>query len=66
MPADKDWTHHHFEVNLVSGRSEVSEVELTYGDTKNVMNIDGRNLPCLFADGFCTTNHEDSFYSRFV
>ena len=66
MPADKDWiydpsrnsffncpAHHQFEVNLVSWRLEVSEMELTYDFTENVMKFDGHNLPCYFADGFC-------------
>ena len=47
MPADKTWiydpknnpfhncpAHHQFEVNLLSWRLSVSEVELTYDDTK--------------------------------
>ena len=50
MPADKNWiydltqnpyhncpAHHQFEVNLVSWRLEISEVELTYDGTANVM-----------------------------
>ena len=54
MPADNDWicdpnkilyhncsAHHQFEVNLVSWRLEVSELELTYDDTENVMIKDG-------------------------
>ena len=66
MPADKNWiydpsqnpyhncpAHHQFEVNLVSWRLEISEVELTYDDTANVMIIDGHALPCYFANGFC-------------
>ena len=66
MPADKNWiydptqnphhncpAHHQFEVNLVSWRLEISEVELTYDDTANDMIIDGHTLPCYFADGFC-------------
>ena len=66
MPADKNWiydptqnpyhncpAHHQFEVNLVSWRLEISEVELPYDDTTNVMIIDGHTLPCYFADGFC-------------
>ena len=66
MPADKNWiydptqspyhncpAHHQFEVNLVSWRLEISEVELTYDDTSNDMIIDGHTLPCYFADGFC-------------
>ena len=38
---------------MVSWRLEISEVELTYDDTANVMIIDGHTLPCYFADGFC-------------
>ena len=66
MPADKNWiydptqnpyhncpAHHQFEVNLVSWRLEISEVELTYDDTSNDMIIDGHTLPCYFAGGFC-------------
>ena len=66
MPADKNWiydptqnpyyncpAHHQFEVNLVSWRLEISEIELTYDDRANVMIIDGHTLPCYFADGFC-------------
>ena len=71
IPADKDWiydptrntyyncpAHHQIEVNLVGWRLEISENELTYDDTENVMIIDGHTLPCHFADGFCkqTTN----------
>ena len=57
MPADKTWiydrknnpfhncpAHHQFEVNLLSWRLSVSEVELTYDDTENL--IDGHALPC--------------------
>ena len=64
-PADKDWifdpnknpyhncpAHHQYEVNIVSWRLEVSELELKYGDTENVMIIDEHILPCYFADGF--------------
>ena len=53
MPADKTWiydpknnpfhncqSHNQFEVNLVSWRLSVSEVELTYDDTENLMVID--------------------------
>ena len=74
MPADIDWTydpsrnpnhngpaHHEFEVNLVGWHLEVSEIELTYDDTKNVMNIDGHNLPCNFADGFCKPTTKTPF-----
>ena len=66
IPADKNWiydpnknpdhncpSHHHFEVNLVSWRLEISEIELTYDDTANVMIIDGHTLPCYLTDGFC-------------
>ena len=66
MPADKNWiydpnknpyhncpAHHQFEVNLVSWRLEISEKELTYDDTENVIIIDSHALPCYFADGFC-------------
>ena len=69
MPADKDWkydpnknlyhncpAHHQFEVNVVSWRLEVSELELTYDDTENVMIIDGHTLPGYFADGFPFAN----------
>ena len=65
MLADKDWiyepsnnpyhnwpAHHQFEINLVSWRVEVSEIELTYDDTENVMFFDGHNPPCYFADVF--------------
>ena len=65
MPTDKNWiydptrnpyhncpAHHQFEVNLVSWRLEISEVELTYDDTANVMIIDGHTLPCYFAEAF--------------
>ena len=74
MPADKDCifdpsentyhicsAHHQFEVNLVSWRLEVSEIELTYYDTKNVIIIDGQNLPCYFADGFCKPTTKTPF-----
>ena len=66
MPADKELIYepsrspyhncsapHQFEINLVSWRFEVSEIELTFDDTENVMIIDGQNFPCYFADGFC-------------
>ena len=74
MPADKNWiydptknpyhncpAHHQFEVNLVSWRLEVSEVELTYDDTSNDMIIDGHTLPCYFADGFCKPTTKTPF-----
>ena len=66
MPADKSWiydpktnpflncpAHNQFEVTLLSWRLSVSEVELTYDDTENLMVIDGHALPCYSADGFC-------------
>ena len=46
-------SHHQFEVNLVSWRLEISEVELTYDDTSNDMIIYGHTLPCYFAYGLC-------------
>ena len=74
MPADKNWiynptqnpyhncpAHHQFEVNLVSWRLEISEVELTYDDTVNAMIIDGYTLPCSFADGFCKPTAKTPF-----
>ena len=58
MPADKNWiydplrnphhncpAHHQFEVNLVSWRLAIYEIELTYDDTQNVVIIDGHTLP---------------------
>ena len=45
--------NHQFEVNLVSWQLAISEVELPYDDTQNVMIIDGHTSPCYFADGFC-------------
>ena len=44
--------HHQFEVNLVNWRLSISEIELTYDKSENVMIIDGHTLPCYFADGF--------------
>ena len=74
MPADKNWiydptknpyhncpAHHQFEVNLVSWRLEISEVELTYDDTSNDTIIDGHTLPCYFADGFCKPTTKTPF-----
>ena len=64
IPPGNDWIYdpsknsyqtfaaHQSEVNLVSWRLEVSEIELTSDDTRNVMIIDGHTLPCYFADGF--------------
>ena len=78
MPADKTWiydpknnpfhncpAHHQFEVNLLSWRLSVSEVELTYVDTEILMAIDGHALPCYFADGLCkpTTKTPYTFVS---
>ena len=50
-----------FEVNLVSWRLSVSEVELAYGDTENLKVIDGHALPCYFADGFCKSTTKTPF-----
>ena len=74
MPADKTWiydplrnpyhncpAHNQFEVNLVSWRLAISEIELTYDDTQNVMIIDGHTLPCYFADGFCKPTTKTPF-----
>ena len=74
MPADKNWiydptqnpyhncpAHHQFEVNLVSWRLEISEIELTYDDTSNDMIIDGHTLPGYFADGFCKPTTKTPF-----
>ena len=74
MPADKTWiyfsprnphhncpAHHQFEVNLVSWRLAISEIELTYDDTQNAMIIDGQTLPCYFADGFCKPTTKTPF-----
>ena len=74
MPADKNWiydptqnlyhncpAHHQFEVNLVSWRLEISEVELTYDDTANDMIIDGQTLPCYFGDSFCKPTTKSPF-----
>ena len=60
MPADKNWiydptqnpyhncpAHHQFGVNLVSWRLEISEAELTYDDTANIMIIDGHTFPAI-------------------
>ena len=44
--------HYQFEVSLVSWQLQVSEVDVTYDDTKIVMIIDGHTLSCSFADGF--------------
>ena len=74
MPADEDWVydpnknpyhicpaHHQYEVNLVSWRPKVSEFELTFDNTENVMIIEGHTLPCYFADGFCKPTTETPF-----
>ena len=74
MLADKNWiydptqnpyhncpAHHQFEVNLVSWRLEISEVDLTYDDTSNDIIIDGHTLPCYFADGFCKPTTKTPF-----
>ena len=74
MPADKEWiydpnknpylncpAHHQFEVNLRSWRLKVSEIELTYDDTENVMIIGGHTLPCYFADDLCKPTTKTPF-----
>ena len=74
MPADKTWVydsknnpfhncpaHHQFEVNLLSWRLSVSEVELTYDDTENLMVIDGHALPCYVADSLCNPTTKTPF-----
>ena len=74
MPVDKLWiydtknnpshncpSHNQFEVNQVSWRLSVSEVELTYDDTENLMVIDGHTLPCYFADGICKPTTKTPF-----
>ena len=74
MAPDKNWiydplrnpyhncpAHHQFEVNLVSWCLAISEMELTYDDTQNVMIIDGHTLPCFFADGFCKPTTKTPF-----
>ena len=74
MPADKSWiydpknnpfhnfpAHNQFEVNILSWRLSVSEVELTYDDTENLMVIDGHVLPCYSADGFCKPTTKTPF-----
>ena len=74
MPADKTWkydpprnphhncpAHHQFEVNLVSWRLAISEIELTYDDTQNVMINDGHTLPCFSADGFYKPTTKTTF-----
>ena len=53
--------HHKFEVKLVSWRLEVSELELTYDDTENVMITDGHTLLCFFAEGFCKQTAKTHF-----
>ena len=58
MPSNKTWlhdslrnpfdncpTHHQLEVNFVSWRLQISEIDLTNDDTESVLNIDGRTLP---------------------
>ena len=47
--------------SVVSWRLDVSEIELTYDDTENVMIIDGHTLPCYFADGFCKPTTKTPF-----
>ena len=74
MPADKTWiydplrnphhncpAHHQFEINLVSWRPAISEIEHTYDGTQNVIIIDGPTLPCYFNDGFCKPTTKTPF-----
>ena len=73
MPANKTWiydpknpfhncpAHNQFDVNPVSWRLSVSEVELTFDDTENLMLIDGHALPCYIADGFCKPTTKTPF-----
>ena len=80
LPLDKNWiydpsqnpyhncpAHHQFEVNLVSWRLEISEVELTYDDTANVI-YDNRwtYITLLFCRWFLQTNNENFFYPCLV
>ena len=60
-PYQKCPAHHQFEVNLVSWRLAISEIELTYDDTQNVMIIDGHTLSFYFADGFCKSTTKTPF-----
>ena len=66
MHADKNWhydsirnplqncpAHHQFEVSHVCWRLQISEVDITYDDTENVMIIDGHTLPCYSVGGVC-------------
>ena len=79
MPEDKEWiydptripyynylAHHQFEINLVSWRLESSEIELTYDEPENVMIIEGLNLPCYFANGFCKPITKSLFHFCWV
>ena len=73
MPGDTDWiydptrnsyhncpAHYQFEVNLVSWRVEIPEMDLTYDDTE-IMIIDGHTLPSYFAYGFCKPTTKTPF-----
>ena len=53
--------HHHFEVNLLSWRLSVSEVEHTYDDTEKITVIGGHTLPQYFADDFCKPTFKTLF-----
>ena len=79
MPTDKTWiydplriphhncpAHHQLEVKLVSWRLAISEIELTYDDTQNVMIIDGHTIPCYFADGIKLLTHLYGLVMTFV
>ena len=50
-----------FKVNLFSCRLSVSEVELTYDDTENLMVKKGHAFPCYFADGCCKLTTKTPF-----
>ena len=65
MPADETWlhdplrnplnicpAHHQFEVNLVSWRLQISEIDLTYVDTESFMKIDGHYITMLLCRWF--------------
>ena len=74
IPADKSWiydpktnpfhncsAHNQFELNLLSCRLSVSEVEVTNDDTESLMVIDEHALLCYFADGFCKLTTKTRF-----
>ena len=53
--------HTQFELNLLSWRLSVSEVELNYDDTENLTVLDGHALPSNFADGFFNPTNKTTF-----